>query len=134
VLQANSGKEMVAEIPTPTKVFVGDSPWLVNILEARRQVDDKLVKQLSPADFAVLDDKYVPHSAMKFNPGAAAPPDLSFVTPPEGSGIQQPLFEAAVKSAPARITGVGFFDRDHGATGTAPNVIELHPVLKVEWL
>jgi hypothetical protein len=29
----------------------------------------------------------------------------------------------------ATITGVGFFDFDHGQTGVAPNAIELHPVL-----
>jgi hypothetical protein len=39
-----------------------------------------------------------------------------------------------VKPTQARITGVGFFDRSHGATGAAPNVIEIHPVLKIEWL
>jgi hypothetical protein len=33
-----------------------------------------------------------------------------------------------------RVTGVGFFDYDHGQTGAAPNVIELHPVLRLEWL
>jgi hypothetical protein len=29
----------------------------------------------------------------------------------------------------ATVTGVGFFDFNHGQTGRAPNVIELHPVL-----
>jgi hypothetical protein len=29
----------------------------------------------------------------------------------------------------ARITGVLFFDFDHGQTGVAPNAVELHPVL-----
>jgi hypothetical protein len=29
----------------------------------------------------------------------------------------------------ARVTGVAFFDYDHGQTGVAPNAIELHPVL-----
>ena len=29
------------------------------------------------------------------------------------------------------ITGVGFFDFEHGASGAAPNDIELHPVLDV---
>ena len=29
----------------------------------------------------------------------------------------------------ATITGVGFFDFDHGQAGVAPNAIELHPVL-----
>jgi hypothetical protein len=28
----------------------------------------------------------------------------------------------------ARVTGVGFFDLDHGQTGVAPNAIELHPI------
>ena len=31
--------------------------------------------------------------------------------------------------AHARITGVAFFDFDHGQTGVAPNAIELHPIL-----
>jgi hypothetical protein len=29
----------------------------------------------------------------------------------------------------AMITGVGFFDYQHGQTGVAPNAIELHPVI-----
>jgi hypothetical protein len=134
VLQSAAMKTLVAEIPTPTKVFIGDSPWLDNIREARAQVDDKIVKQFAAQDFTLMDDKYVPHGAMQFEPGPAAPAGMSFTTPAEGSGRTQPLFQAAVKSTPARITGVGFFDRSHGATGAAPNVIELHPVLKVEWL
>ena len=32
-----------------------------------------------------------------------------------------------------RITGVGFFDYLHGQRGVAPNGIELHPVLDVEF-
>jgi hypothetical protein len=31
--------------------------------------------------------------------------------------------------AQARVTGVAFFDFDHGQTGVAPNAIELHPIL-----
>ena len=31
--------------------------------------------------------------------------------------------------AHARVTGVAFFDFDHGQTGVAPNAIELHPIL-----
>jgi len=133
---------MVGEIPTPTTQFVGDSPWINNIRQARQQIDDKFVKHLSPAAFALappefaapMNDKYVPHGAMTFQPRVTADPALSFVTPPEGSGLIQPLFQTALTPTLARITGVGFFDRAHGATGAAPNVIELHPVLKVEWL
>lgn len=31
------------------------------------------------------------------------------------------------------VTGVGFFDRNHGQTGAAPNFIELHPVLSIQF-
>jgi hypothetical protein len=31
--------------------------------------------------------------------------------------------------AHAQVTGVAFFDFDHGQTGVAPNAIELHPIL-----
>jgi hypothetical protein len=37
-------------------------------------------------------------------------------------------------SGTARITGVGFWDVDHGQTGVAPNAIEFHPVLKFRML
>jgi hypothetical protein len=37
-------------------------------------------------------------------------------------------------SAKVRVTGVGFFDKIHGQTGAAPNGIELHPVLGIEFL
>ena len=134
VLQGASGAEMVAEIPTPTPEFVGDSPWLNNISQARQEVDDKLVSQLSPAAFTLLDDKFVPHGAATFRSRQAAAPTLSFVTPKPGSGVTQPLFSTQITPTAARITGIGFFDRAHGATGAAPNVVELHPVLKVEWL
>jgi hypothetical protein len=133
VLQGTSGQQMVAEIPTPTSVFVGDSPWLDNIRQARKEIDDKLVRGLSPASFALLNDKLVPQgaatSALRMNPA----PSVPFVTPPAGSGLVQPLFQTAITPTLARITGVGFFDRAHGATGAAPNVIELHPALKIEW-
>ena len=32
------------------------------------------------------------------------------------------------------VTGVGFFDRNHGQIGAAPNFIELHPVLALRFL
>jgi hypothetical protein len=36
--------------------------------------------------------------------------------------------------ARARVTGVAFFDFDHGQTGVAPNAIELHPILQFRCL
>lgn len=37
--------------------------------------------------------------------------------------------KAAKSCGRARVTGVAFFDFDHGQTGVAPNAIELHPLL-----
>lgn len=37
--------------------------------------------------------------------------------------------QAARTCARARVTGVAFFDFDHGQDGVAPNAIELHPIL-----
>ena len=37
-------------------------------------------------------------------------------------------------SREARVTGVAFFDFDHGQTGVAPNPIELHPILHSDCL
>jgi hypothetical protein len=36
-------------------------------------------------------------------------------------------------TVPVTVTGVGFFDRIHGQTGVAPNGIELHPVLDIQF-
>ena len=36
-------------------------------------------------------------------------------------------------NVPVTITGVGFFDFDHGQTGVAPNAIELHAVLDIQF-
>jgi hypothetical protein len=134
VVQGTTGAMMVCEIPTPRTDFVGDSPWLDNMGQARQEVDDKLVNPLSPAGFALFNGKLVPHGALTFQPQVPADPALSLSTPQKGSGAIQPLFAVQISPTQARITGVGFFDRAHGATGAAPNVIELHPVLKVEWL
>ena len=134
ILQGPSGATMVGEIPTPTNVFVGDSPWINNIGQARQQVDDKLVKHLSAAAFTLMNDKYVPLGAMTFQRGPTAPAGMRFETPPPGSQASQPLFATSITPTPVRLTGIGFFDRAHGQTGAAANVIELHPVLKVEWL
>lgn len=38
------------------------------------------------------------------------------------------------KAIRIRVTGIGFFDRPHGQTGRAKNMIEIHPVLDIEFL
>jgi len=140
VFQGASGATLVAEVPTPTTTFMGDSPWLSNVQEARQAVDDKLVHNLNPNDFVLPPGgtKLVPRNSLSGDfhlpPVAEFKMPESFRTPKVGEEAQMPAFQTAVKPTAARITGVGFFDRAHGATGAAPNVIELHPVLKVEWM
>src|SRR5262245_35041297 len=140
VFQGASGATLVAEVPTPTATFIGDCPWMQNIKEARQAVDDKLVHNLNPQDFVLPPGgkKLVPKNSLSGDfpilPMAAFKLPESFRTPQEGEEVEMPTFETAVKPTPARITGVGFFDRAHGATGAAPNVFEIHPVLKIEWM
>jgi len=134
VLQGASGAEMVGEVPNPDPTFVGDSPWHDNINLARQRIDDRFVRHLNPAAFALMGGKYVPHGALTYQPQSTAAPGLQFVTPLAVPGATQPLFATAIAATRIRVTGVGFFDRAHGATGAAPNVIEIHPIQRVEFL
>jgi hypothetical protein len=143
VLQGASGKTMVGEIPTPTKPFIGDSPWLKNIQDARQTVQDKLLHNLSPQNFVlppgetILMPRNVLSGDLPVPPMAAFRMPQSFSVRADAEGTEalpMPTFMTAVPSTPARITGIGFFDRMHDQTGVAPNVFELHTILKVEWL
>lgn len=135
VLQGASGETMIGEIPTPTTQFIGDSSWLANIRSARRAVDEKFVRHLSPADFVPLAGKLVPREAVT-DPSQAAPGVLASFASLANSGLQPMLpFKTQLPATRARITGVGFFDKVHGQMGVSQaNGIELHPILKIEWL
>ena len=139
VLQGASGETMIAECPMPTPTFVDASAWLENIQEARKEIDAKLVSKLSPANFVQMDGKLVPRESLLPSMQALAMPSpvvaTTFVTPREGQEIGLPTFKTKVNPTPARITGVGFFDKVHGQMGVSQlNGIELHPILKIEWL
>lgn len=139
VIQGASGETMIAEVPTPTKEFIGESPWLANIKAARQKIDDKLVSHLAPQNFVQMAGTLVPRDSLppELATHALPPPVevLSFVTPQDGGEIPMPTFKTKVKATPVRITGVGFFDRVHGQAGVSQfNGIELHPALKVEFL
>jgi hypothetical protein len=141
VLQGASGQTMIAEAPTPKPPFVdASSPWTANLFTARKAIDDKLVKPLSPADFVMMDDTLVPRDSLppSLHPQAMAMTPLvveSFTTPEADNALPMPTFKTKVKPAPCRITGVGFFDKVHGQSGVSLlNGIELHPILKIEFL
>jgi hypothetical protein len=60
---------------------------------------------------------------------------MSFKTPDAGAQLQMPAFQTKVRATHARLIGGGFFDRVHDQTGVSPlNGLELHPLLKIEWL
>lgn len=136
VLQGTSGETMIVEVPTPTKAFIGSTPWFANIKTARAEIDRKLVANLAPQDSVPWGGYLVPRQSLPFVP-EAMPLNLpaSFVTNLDAAEKQVPAFKTAVKSTPVRVTGVGFFDKLHGQTGVAQvNGIELHPGLKIKWL
>jgi hypothetical protein len=135
VITGASGDTMIAEVPAPTTEFIGKSPWMANIKVARTLVDNTFVKQLDPQNFVQRKGKLVPRDAVSRD----APPlpkgvPKSFVPEP-GNETAVPAFQTKVPPTKVRITGVGFFDADHGQTGVARlNGIELHPALKIELL
>lgn len=135
VIAGATGDTMIAEVPTPTAQFIGNSPWMANIKAARALIDNTFVKQLDPRDFAPVNGKLVPRESVSGRP-QALPKGLpeSFVPQP-GMETAVPAFQTKVTPTKVRITGVGFFDADHGQTGVAHlSGIELHPTLKIELL
>ena len=136
VLQGASGETMIGEVPTPTSQFIGDSPWTANIREARRLVDEKFVSHLSPADFMPIAGKLVPRESVMNPPVAAATAALASFESLALAGLQPMLpFKTQLPATRARVIGVGFFDKVHGQMGVSQaNGIELHPILKIEWL
>jgi hypothetical protein len=123
VLQGDSGETMVAESPTPHAPFVEDtSPWLDAMTQVRSAIADKFGPQLA--------GKALPSTT----PGA--PPVVAPASHPQGpAALFEALapFQTKVARTTAVVTGVGFFDRFHNQTGVAKNVIELHPILAIEF-
>lgn len=135
VLQGASGETMIAEVPTPTTDFIGDCPWLGNIQNARQAVDAKFVTHLSPAAFVAFGDMLVPRECVSDPLPALSPQTIFFLPSVDGTARTIQLFKTQVPATRARLTGVGFFDKVHGQMGVSQsNGIELHPLLKIEWL
>jgi hypothetical protein len=132
VLQGDSGDTMIGEVPTPRPPFVAStSPFLGDIKVARKWVDDNILSK-SPAALTAVGQTLAPVASLIMAPtGASVAP--SAITTPAGEGAQ-PTFKTKIRTAKATLIGVGFFDHLHGQTGVAPNGIELHPVLSIEFV
>ena len=70
VISGATGETMIAEVPTPTAEFIGNSPWMANIQAARSFVDETFVKQLDPRDFTPVGGKLVPRASVSGAPQA----------------------------------------------------------------
>jgi hypothetical protein len=102
VIADDQGSTMIAEIPNPGDI-TSPSYFAAQIASARTAFD---------SHFQITEDT-----------GAATAPAAA-VEP--GGG---PQFEQI--SVPVTVTGIGYFDFNHGQLGVAPNAIELHPVINI---
>ena len=123
VLTDESGNTMVAESPTPHAPFVGDaSPWLDAMTQVRNKIADKFGQQFAGQRLRSA----TPGAGMVQAPAAH---------PQGNAALFEAIapFQARIQPTAAVVTGVGFFDRFHGQTGVAKNVIELHPILDIDF-
>jgi len=118
VIADDQGNTMIAEIPDPTALAPGS--FFATQITAARQA---------------FDEQFGLHEAA---PAAAAPAGVPPAAPaPVPAAAEFSL--AAMAPALTRVTesvtlqGLGFFDFAHGQDGVAPNAIELHPVISIEF-
>jgi hypothetical protein len=109
VIADGQGRTMIAEIPDPSELAQG-SFFAAPIAAAREAFDTQfgIHPQAAPAPAPE------PGAAHAVAPQAALPT----------------LIKA---SEQVTLTGLGFFDFAHGQDGVAPNAIELHPVINIEF-
>ena len=101
---------MIAEIPDPTALAPG-SFFADQITAARQAFDNQFGLKLTAAA----------------QPAAAQPA----ASPEFAAAAVAPALIPASESVTIR--GLGFFDFAHGQDGVAPNAIELHPVISIEF-
>ena len=115
VIADDQGNTMIAEIPDPAALAAG-SFFVTEITGARQAFDGKFGLHMAAPPVAAAAEVASPEAAAAPESGmAAAAPALIPVT------------------TPVTVRGLGFFDFAHGQDGVAPNAIELHPVISIEF-
>ena len=104
VITDGQGNTMIAEIPDPAALAPG-SFFAEQITAARQAFDNQFGLQLAARQ-------------------SAGAPQLA-------AAAMVPALIQASESVTVR--GLGFFDFAHGQDGVAPNAIELHPVISIEF-
>lgn len=137
-LQDDSGATMIAEIPLPQVRFLGeDNPFIDDIKAARDATDKQFNAMVEGASFAgsALNNRLVPVNAIPQRNGdvqaeTVTTLDLTDMTKNPDS-IQ--IFSTRIPPTKVTVMGPAFFDKDHGQVGNAANIIEIHPVLDIEF-
>lgn len=119
VIADEQGSTMIAEIPNPGDI-TAPSFFAAQIASARAAFD---------SHFQITEDTSAPAALA----AAAAPADLAAPAEPGVLAASMPGGGAAFEhvSVPVTLTGIGYFDFNHGQAGVAPNAIELHPVIDI---
>lgn len=123
--------------PTETTVYVVNA--LMTFYKKETDVDYHIVLQ-DPAGHTLIAE--IPNPACILAPNPSGPGRV-LVPSPLGPGIAaaRAKFDARLTATtffqtaniPVQVKGVAFFDFEHGQTGIAPNGIELHPVLEINF-
>ncbi|HKI00003.1 MAG TPA: hypothetical protein VJ999_12910 [Candidatus Sulfotelmatobacter sp.] len=131
VLQGETAKTMIGEVPTPKPPFVkATSPFLPYVKKARAAVDAALGQHVKAAQFAQFGKTQLPVGASS-QPASLKATSLALPTAGDDGGPQA-TFEIKIPQRKVTVTGVGFFDRVHGQAGVCLlNGIELHPILDI---
>jgi len=120
VIADDQDNTMIAEIPDPAALAPG-SFFITEITGARQAFDDKFGLQMAAPPAAAPP---VAAPAERASPEVAAAPEF-------GTAAAGPALIPA--NTPVTVRGLGFFDFAHGQDGVAPNAIELHPVISIEF-
>jgi hypothetical protein len=119
VLKGKSGQTIIAEIPDPDPAYVKNASWLAQIKTARAAMDARLG---------------APLKALDFDPAGMGPPTEAKAKAAKPAPGKETAAAMTAVNAQAVITGVGFFDSNHGQTGVAQaTAIEIHPILVLEF-
>lgn len=123
--------------PTETTVYQVNA--LMTFYKKETDVDYHIVLQ-DPAGHTLIAE--IPNPACILAPNPSGPGRI-LVPSPLGPGIaaSRAKFDARLTATtffqtaniPVQVKGVAFFDFEHGQTGIAPNGIELHPVLEINF-
>ena len=106
VIADAQGNTMIAEIPDPAQLAQGS--FFASQIAAARQAFD--------SQFGIKAQAPVPESA-----------------PEPDAALTVALPRLVQASEQVTLIGLGFFDFAHGQDGVAPNAIELHPVISIQF-